>query len=84
MILRETLHKIKQELDTIDKIGKDSLDLGLDIKMHRVENLYTESIRQNCKYILSRSNYKAMMVIDRYYKKENRDDKDNYGFIEII
>ena len=39
-------------------------------------------------YILSRSNYKAMMAIDRYTKrkdKQNKDEQeDNYGFIETI
>ena len=39
-------------------------------------------------YILSRSNYKAMMAIDRYTKRKDKKSKDeqedNYGFIETI
>ena len=85
MTLREKLNQINKELQPIDR---DSiLQEGLDIKLGRSEKNYQEAIQRNCMYILSRNNHKAMMAIDRYNKrkeKNNDDEESNYGFIEII
>lgn len=85
MTLRDKLISIEKELVDLDreKIYND----GVDIKLGRSEDNYQHIIEENCKYILSRSNYKAMMAIDRYNKRKekNKDEKKNeYGFIQII
>ena len=60
------------------------LEEGLDKKLDRTSKAYIDAVNKNCKYILSRSNYKAIMAIDRYEKHKEKSDekKDNYGFIE--
>lgn len=85
MILRDKLLEIKKELIYMDrdKIFKD----GVSNKLSRSEEKYQNDIKNNCDYILSRSNYKAMMAINRYNKwKENKrnEEKNNYGFVEVI
>lgn len=85
MTLRGTLNQIKDELKPQDK--DKILQSGVDLKLGRTEKNYEEAVKRNCMYILSRNNHKAMMAIDRYNKRKekNQDDKEsNYGFIEII
>lgn len=85
MTLKDKLLHIKKELIVIDrnKIFED----GINAKLLRAEKNYTEAVENNCNYILSRSNYKAMMAIDRYnkWKEKKVSEKENkYGFVKII
>ena len=86
MTLNEKLTKIKTELKRIPKneIIKD----GVDTKLGRSRRNYEEAIEKNCKYILSRDNYKAMIAISRYTKKKERlndeEEEIKYGFVETI
>ena len=87
MTLKDNIRKIKKEL-YINKTPEQILQEGVELKLGRAENKYNEAIKKNCMYILSRSNYKAMMAIDRYTKRKDKKSKDeqedNYGFIETI
>ena len=87
MTLRDKLLNIKKEL-YLNKNPKEIIKEGIDIKLGRTEDNYNETVKKNCMYILSRSNYKAMMAIDRYTKRKDKKSKDeqedNYGFIETI
>ena len=86
MTLNEKLTKIKTELKRIptNEIIKD----GVDTKLGRSRRNYEEAIEKNCKYILSRDNYKAMIAISRYTKKKERlndeEEEIKYGFVETI
>ena len=86
MTLNEKLTKIKTELKRIPKneIIKD----GVDTKLGRSRRNYEEAVEKNCKYILSRDNYKAMIAIARYTKKKERlndeEEEIKYGFVETI
>ena len=85
MTLNEKLKEIKTELKRIPKneIIKD----GVDTKLGRSRRNYEEAIEKNCKYILSRDNYKAMIAISRYEKKKERlndEEEIKYGFVETI
>ena len=85
MTLNEKLREIKTELKRIPKneIIKD----GVDTKLGRSRRNYEEAIEKNCKYILSRDNYKAMIAIARYAKKKERlndEEEIKYGFVETI
>ena len=85
MTLREKLKQIKNELTPQDP--ESIFREGVNIKLGRSEDKYEDAIRKNCAYILSRNNYKAMMAIDRYNrrKEKNKDEEEtNYGFVEII
>ena len=87
MTLKDNIRQIKKEL-YINKTPEQILQEGVELKLGRAENKYNEAIKKNCMYILSRSNYKAMMAIDRYTKRKDKENKneqeDNYGFIETI
>ena len=87
MTLKDNIQQIKKEL-YINKTPEQNLQDGVNVKIGRTENNYNEAIKKNCMYILSRSNYKAMMAIDRYTKRKDKKSKDeqedNYGFIETI
>ena len=86
MTLRDKLLEIRNELKPVKDVEK-IFDDGLEMKLGRSEDNYQKAIKKNCEYILSRSNYKAIMAIDRYnrYKERHKDEqKDNYGFIETI
>lgn len=85
MTLRDKLLDMEKEAkyQSPERIYSD----GVNTKLTRSQKNYENNIEENCKYILSRSNYKAMMAMDRYSKwKENRKDgkEDEYGFIEVI
>lgn len=85
MTLRDKLNEINKELIKIprDKIFND----GVNVKLERSQDNYSTIIEKNCKYIMSRNNYKAMMAIDRYNKrkeKKGNEEENKYGFIEII
>lgn len=83
MTLKETLNEIKKELIPRDR--DEIFREGVNIKLGRNERKYENAVEANCKYILSRSNYKAMMAIDRYNKrKEKNNEETKYGFIETI
>jgi hypothetical protein len=84
MNLTEKLSEIKKELIPISP--KKILNDGVNKKIGRTERTYKKAIEENCRYILSRSSYKALMCIDRYNrKKEKMNGKEtNYGFIETI
>lgn len=87
MTLRDKLLNIKKEL-YLDKNPKEIIQEGIDIKIGRTEDKYNETVKKNCMYILSRSNYKVMMAIDRYNKRKDRinkdEENDKYGFVETI
>ena len=87
MTLKDNIKQIKKEI-YINKTPEQILQDGVNGKRGRTENNYNEAIKKNCTYILSRSNYKAMMAIDRYTKRKDKKSKDeqedNYGFIETI
>lgn len=84
MTLEEKLNEIKKELIVVSpkKILRD----GLNRKLGRSSKRYQKAIEENCRYILSRSNYKAMLAISRYEKRKekNNETEDKYGFVEII
>lgn len=84
MTLRETLEKIQQELTPINR--NKILVEGVNKKLGRTEREYNDAVELNCKYILSRSNYKALMAINRFNKRKEKNDEEEseYGFIEII
>lgn len=52
----------------------ETLKKGLDKKLNRSESNYEKSIIKNCEYILSRNSYKALMTIDRYNKRKERNN----------
>ena len=87
MTLKDNIRQIKKEL-YINKTPEQILQEGVNLKLGRAENNYNEAIKKNCMYILSRSNNKAMMAINRYTKRKDKKSKDeqedNYGFIETI
>ena len=87
MTLRDKLLNIKKEL-YLDKDPKEIIKEGIDIKIGRTEDNYNETVKKNCMYILSRSNYKVMMAIDRYNRRKDRinknEENDKYGFVETI
>lgn len=84
MTLDEKLNEIKKELIAISpkKILRD----GLNKKLGRSDKKYQKAIEENCRYILSRSNYKAMLAISRYEKRKekNNETEAKYGFVEVI
>lgn len=85
MTLKDKLLEIKKELIVLDrdKIFED----GVNIKLLRSENNYKNSVENNCDYILSRNNYKAIMAMDRYNRwkeKKINEEKNKYGFIKVI
>ena len=85
MTLHDKLLDIKSEL--VYRNPKELFDEGVNIKLVRSQNNYTKDLKENCDYILSRSNYKAMMAIDKHtrYKEKNKNDKKiNYGFVKVI
>lgn len=85
MTLHDKLLDIKSEL--VYRNPKELFDEGVNIKLVRSQNNYTKALKENCDYILSRSNYKAMMAIDKHtrYKEKNKNDKKiNYGFVKVI
>ena len=85
MTLHDKLLNIKSEL--VYRNPKELFDEGVNIKLVRSQNNYTKALKENCDYILARSNYKAMMAIDKYtrYKEKNKNDKKiNYGFVKVI
>ena len=85
MTLHDKLLNIKSEL--VYRNPKELFDEGVNIKLVRSQNNYTKALKANCAYILSRSNYKAMMAIDKHtrYKEKNKNDKKiNYGFVKVI
>ena len=85
MTLNEKLIEIKTELIHIPK--KDIIKEGVDTKLGRAQRHYEQAIEKNCKYILSRDNYKAMIAIARYTKKKERlndEEEIKYGFVETI
>ena len=85
MTLHDKLLNIKSEL--VYRNPKELFDEGVNIKLVRSQNNYTKALKENCDYILSRSNYKAMMAIDKHtrYKEKNKNDKKiNYGFVKVI
>ena len=75
MTLRDKLLNIKKEL-YLDKSPKEIIKEGIDIKIGRTEDNYNETVKKNCMYILSRSNYKVMMAIDRYNRRKDRINKN--------
>lgn len=85
MTLNEKLTSIKTELKRIPK--NEIIKEGVDTKLGRSQKNYEEAIEKNCKYILSRDNYKAMIAIARYAKKKERlndEEEIKYGFVETI
>ena len=85
MTLKDNLLKIKDEL--IEKDPDIIYNQGVDIKLGRSEDNYQKAIQKNCEYILSRSNHKVIMALDRYNKRKEKnkdDEKSKFGFIEII
>lgn len=84
MSLNANLTKIRKELTPIPR-SKIMAD-GVSRKLGRSEKNYEKTVEANCRYILSRSNYKALMAVDRYekYKEKNNETESSYGFIEII
>ena len=85
MTLHDKLLDIKSEL--VYRNPKELFDEGVNIKLVRSQNNYTKALKENCDYILSRSNYKAMMAIDKHtrYKEKNKNEKkSNYGFVKVI
>lgn len=84
MSLKETLNEIRKELTPLDR--NKIFEEGVNIKLGRTKENYEKAIELNCRYILSRSNYKALMAIDRYNKRKekNNEEESEYGFIEII
>ena len=80
--LHDTLVEIQKELEP----KGEALQKGLDKKLKRTSKAYEKAVQKNCEYILSRSNYKVLMAIDRHEKKKEKEDEDeeetNYGFIE--
>lgn len=56
-------------------------------RLKNSENLYMDTINNNCIYILSRSNYKVMKALERHQKhkeENNNGEKTEFGFIESI
>ena len=48
---------------------------------------YQEVVEKNCRYILSRNNHKALMCIERYNKrkeKQNYEQENKIGFIDTL
>jgi len=72
---------VSNELRTIE----NPLQEGLNIKTNRSIENYRKNIELNCKYILSRSNYKVVTSIEKYMKKKEKvgnEEKNKWGFIE--
>lgn len=78
------LLEIKKELEKCEKEKSKVLQYGIDLKLNRTTNLYNKAVELNCDYILSRSNYKALKAMDRYNKKKEKIDENNWGFIKSI
>ena len=79
--LYKNLNEIKKDLNK----KEDPLKRGVNIKINRSLSNYRKNIELNCKYILSRNNYKAFMAIDRYTKRKERNKNEEevkWGFIE--
>lgn len=85
MTLKDKLLEIKKELVILDR--NEIFENGVNVKLLRSEENYKNSIENNCDYILSRNNHKAIMAMDRYNRwKEKRinEEKNKYGFIKVI
>lgn len=85
MTLKDKLLEMKKELVILDR--NEIFENGVNIKLLRSENNYKNSVKNNCDYILSRNNYKAIMAMDRYNRwkeKKINEEKNKYGFIKII
>jgi hypothetical protein len=83
MNLKDKLDIIRNDLNKINNSHKELLLKGLDIKLERVGKKYNQTIIDNCKYILSRNNYKVMMSINRYNRRKEKknEEKLKYRFI---
>jgi len=91
MISKETrLFKLLNSMKSdLSKYGdkEEAFREAFQIKNDRAVTNYEHTVKLNCRYILTRSNYKAIKAIERYNKKKERDqdeDKFEYGFIEVI
>ena len=85
MTLKDKLLEIKKELVVLDR--DKMFEDGVNVKLLRSEDNYKKAIENNCEYILSRNNYKAIMAMDRYDRwkeKKANEEKNKYRFIKVI